>query len=74
MPAPLYRRLVPKLSAMSAAWGPYCMSWNTSDTTIPRRTNPATLVLSRPKYGKANSAVQTIPMPYMRRRPIRSER
>ena len=37
------------------------------------RTSPATLVLSSPKYGKANSAVQTIPMPYMRRRPIRSE-
>ena len=65
--------LVPKLSAINAACGPYCMSWKISDTTIASSTSPAIRVLSNPKYGKANSPVQTIPMPYISLRPIRSE-
>src|SRR6185312_2796833 len=48
-PAPLYRTFGPKDSAISAACGPYCMSWKNSDSTMASRTSPATLVLSRPK-------------------------
>src|SRR5690348_9205677 len=65
--------LVPKLSAMSAACGPYIMSWKISETTIASRTSPPLRVLRSPKYGKAKAPVSTTPMPYMSRRPMRSE-
>ena len=73
-PAPEYRTFGPKLSAISAACGPYCMSWNTSDSTIASSTSPAVRVFNRPKYGNAYTAVATMPTPYTSRRPIRSDR
>src|SRR4029453_6632635 len=73
-PAALVRRLVPKLSAMSAAWGPYIMSWTISETTMATSASHATLVFNRPKSGNAYRAMQTMPMPYMSRRPILSDR
>ena len=64
---------MPKLSAISAACGPYWMSCTISDTTMAISTRAASLVLSSPKYGKAKIAVPAMPIAYVFRRPIRSE-
>src|SRR4051794_23804456 len=62
-PAPLYRTPVPKVSEISAACGPYMMSWKSSDSTMASSTSPLVFVLSSPKYGNAYTPTQTMPTP-----------
>src|SRR5439155_23523918 len=57
---------------MSAACGPYCMSWGMRESAITTKTTVATPAAKSPKYTKRHTAMTVMRIRYIDLRPITS--